>query len=41
VGRKPEARLGADEQEPDSRPMRWGNPAMDVDARKPNRHAHW
>ena len=26
VGRKPEAKLGADEQEPDTRPVRWGNP---------------
>ena len=24
VGRKPEAKLGADEQEPDTRPVRWG-----------------
>ena len=29
VGRKPEAKLGADEQEPDIRPAWWGNPAMD------------
>jgi hypothetical protein len=33
VGRKPEAKLGADEQESDRRPVRWGNPAMDGDAR--------
>ena len=33
VGRKPEAKLGADEQKPDTRPVRWGNPAMDGEAR--------
>jgi len=33
VGRKPEAKLGADEQKSDIRPARWGNPAMDGDAR--------
>ena len=33
-----EAKLGADEQEPDRRPMRWGNPAMDGEAQRPNRH---
>jgi len=33
VGRKPEAKAGADEQKPDIRPARWGNPAMDGDAR--------
>ena len=32
VGRKPEAKLGADEQKPDTRPTRWGNPATDGDA---------
>jgi hypothetical protein len=39
VGRKPEAKLGADEQEPDIRPARWGNRAMDRDARYSDRHA--
>jgi len=29
VGRKPAAKLGADEQEPDTRPMWWDNPALD------------
>jgi hypothetical protein len=33
VERKPEAKLGADEQKPDIRPVRWGNPATDWDAR--------
>jgi hypothetical protein len=33
VGRKPEAKLGADEQKSDRRPARWGNPAMDGEAR--------
>ena len=33
VGRKLEAKFGPDEQEPDRRPARWGNPAMDGDAR--------
>ena len=30
---KPEAKPGLDEQKPDTRPVRWGNPAMDGDAR--------
>ena len=41
VGRKPKAKLGVDEQEPDRRPVRWGHPAMDGEARKPSGHAHW
>jgi hypothetical protein len=41
VGRKPEAKLGADEQKPDIRPARWGNPAMDGAARSSPRHARW
>jgi hypothetical protein len=40
VGRKPEANRGADEQTSDTRPVRWGNPAMDGDARYSFRHAH-
>jgi len=39
VGRKPEAKPGADEQKPDTRPARWGNPAMDRDARGSPGHA--
>jgi len=31
--------LGLDEQKPDTRPARWGNPATDGDARKSSRHA--
>ena len=31
VGRKPEAKFGPDEQEPDTRPARWDNPALDGD----------
>jgi hypothetical protein len=38
VGRKPEAKLGADEQEPDKRPVQWGNPARDGDARSSPGH---
>ena len=33
-----EASLGADEQEPDSRLVRWGNPAEDAEAQQPIRH---
>ena len=32
VGRKLEAKSGADEQKPDIRPVRWGKPAMGGDA---------
>jgi hypothetical protein len=32
-------KLGFDEQEPDTRPAWWGNPAMDGDARSSSRHA--
>jgi hypothetical protein len=39
VERKPEAKLGADEQTSDTRPVRWGNPAVDGNAQKPIRHA--
>jgi hypothetical protein len=38
VGRKPEANLGADEQEPDTRPVWWGDPASDGKAQQPYRH---
>ena len=31
--RKLMAKLGLDEQEPDTRPAQWGNPAMDGEAR--------
>jgi|SRR5450759_5160984 len=33
-----EAKLGADEQKPDTRPVWWGDPASDGKARKPDRH---
>ena len=40
VGRKPKAKLGADEQTSDTRPVRWGNPAVDGNAQRPSGHAH-
>jgi len=39
VERKLEAKLGPDEQEPDRRPARWDNPAMDGDFQFSPRHA--
>jgi hypothetical protein len=39
VGRKPEAKFGADEQKSDIRPARWGNPATDGDAQSSPGHA--
>jgi hypothetical protein len=34
--RKPAANLGTDEQEPDTRPMCWDDPAVDGEVQKPN-----